>query len=327
MRKRFREHGLFFGKLPTGPRNLISDVPGLKVGHVTLIYDTPTIVRTGVTAIVPEQVFERNLQAGYAVLNGFGKSLGLIQIGELGEIETPIILTNTLSVGYAFQGVVEYMATKREFRTLNPIVCECNDGFLNNILYPAIKPNHVIEAIEKASELFDLGSVGAGTGMISFGFKGGIGSSSRKIEDHTLGTLVLTNFGRFEDLTILGKKASEHVKEPGIIQNPQYGSIIIIVATDMPLDSRQLTRIARHAFLALGMLGAPGYHGSGDICVALSTQRGLKEDEPRVFDLLFRAAFEATYEAIVDALFTAETMTGYRGVVKAMPVEWIMKSI
>ncbi|AEH50309.1 P1 family peptidase [Pseudothermotoga thermarum] len=323
MRKRFREYGLTFGKLQTSERNLISDVAGIKVGHVTLINDTPTIVRTGVTAVVPQQVFEKPLPAACAVLNGFGKSLGLMQIEELGEIETPIILTNTLAVGYAFQGLVEYMSKKKRFRTLNPVVCECNDGFLNDILYPAIKSHHVFEAIEAAKEEFELGCVGAGTGMITFGFKGGIGSSSRKLFDgYTMGALVLANFGAFEDLIILGKKASDYVKSG--IKKSSEGSIIIILATDVPLDSRQLKRIARHSFLALGMLGSAGYHGSGDVCIAFSTQRGSIEEKGKTFDLLFRAAVECTYEAICDALFCAETMKGLSGTVEEMPVEWLL---
>ncbi len=325
MRKRFRECGLTFGKLQTAERNLISDVNGIKVGHVTLISDTPTVVRTGVTAIVPQQVFEKPLPAACAVLNGFGKSLGLMQIEELGEVETPIILTNTLSVGYAFQGLVEYMSKRKKFRSLNPVVGECNDGFLNDILYSSVKPYHVMEAIEAAEEDFELGSVGAGTGMIAFGFKGGIGSSSRKLPNgYTMGALVLANFGVFEDLTILGKRAVDYLKSG--VKKSSEGSIVIIIATDMPLDSRQLKRVARHSFLALGMLGAPGYHGSGDLCIAFSTQRGLVEESREIFDMLFRAVVECTYEAICDALFCSETVTGFMGTVQAMPVEWLVES-
>ncbi len=325
VRKRFREYGLSFGKLEPALRNLISDVPGVKVGHLTLACDSPTVIRTGITAIVIEQVYERPLPAACSVLNGFGKSLGLMQIEELGEIETPIILTNTLSVGYAFQGLVEYMLKIRKFRTLNPVVCECNDGFLNDILYPAVKPSDVARTIESAREDFELGSVGAGTGMVSFGFKGGIGSSSRKlIDSYTMGALVLANFGAFEDLTILGRKASDYVKSG--IRKSSDGSIIIIIATDMPLDSRQLKRVARHAFLALGMLGSAGYHGSGDVCIAFSTQKGFVDENREIFDMLFKAAVECTYEAICDALFCAETMTGLMGIVQAMPVEWVVES-
>lgn len=324
MRARFREVGLSFGRLPTGEKNLLSDVFGVRVGHVTLIFDELTVVRTGVTVVVPsEDIFERPLNAACAILNGFGKSIGLMQIEELGQIETPIVLTNTLSVGYAFQGVVELAAKKKKFRTLNPVVGECNDGFLNDIIYSAVKPHHVIEAYEKASEKFELGSVGAGTGMVCFGFKGGIGSASRKIKNgHVLGALVLANFGAFEDLTILGKKASDHVKS-GVVKKDE-GSIVMILATDVPLDSRQLKRIARHSFLALGMLGSAGHHGSGDVCIAFSTTKGHVDDNRELFDEFFRAAVESVYEAVCDALFCAETVEGFCGRVEAMPIDWVL---
>ncbi|MEJ5229716.1 MAG: P1 family peptidase [Pseudothermotoga sp.] len=325
MRKRFRELGLSFGKLQPAEKNLITDVAKIKVGHVTLCYDRPSTVRTGVTAIVPENVFERPLTAACAVLNGFGKSIGLLQVEELGQIETPILLTNTLSVGTVFQGVVHYMSTKYKFRTLNPVVCECNDGFLNDIIYPAVSNEDVFKAVELASEDFELGSVGAGTGMITFGFKGGIGSSSRRLkDDFTMGVLVLANFGSHEDLVILGSRASKYVKA-GVERKEESGSIIIVVATDMPLDSRQLKRIARHSFLALGMLGAPGYHSSGDVCIAFSTSRGSTEETRENFDLLFRAVVECTYEAICDALFCAETVHGFMGSATAMPTEWVIE--
>ncbi|AJC73736.1 D-aminopeptidase [Pseudothermotoga hypogea DSM 11164 = NBRC 106472] len=326
MRPRFRDVGLTFGKLEPGERNLLSDVEGVRVGHVTIVSNEPTIVRTGVTVIVPsEEIFEKPLSAACSVLNGFGKSIGLMQIEELGQIETPIVLTNTLSVGYAFQGVVELVKTKKKFRTLNPVVGECNDGFLNDILYPAVKPEHVVEAYEKASEVFELGSVGAGTGtgMVSFGFKGGIGSASRKLKDgHVLSALVLANFGSFDDLTILGKRACEHVKS-GVVKKSE-GSIVIVLATDVPLDSRQLKRVARHSFLALGMLGSAGHHGSGDVCIAFSTKEGHVRDEKELFDELFRAAVESVYEAICDALFCAETVDGFCGRVEAMPIDWLL---
>lgn len=326
MRKRFRELGLSFGKLPPAEKNLITDVGQIKVGHVTLYSDHPTTVRTGVTAIVPQRVFEQPVTAACAILNGFGKSAGLMQIEELGQIETPVILTNTLSVGVGFEGLVNYMSKKYSFRTLNPVVCECNDGFLNDILYPAVKIEHIQQAIDSASENFELGSVGAGNGMICFGFKGGIGSSSRILKDgFVMGSLVLANFGSYEDLCILGKKASDFVK-PGVEKKQEHGSIIIVIATNMPLDSRQLKRIARHSFLALGMLGAPGYHSSGDVCIAFSTAKGYVEETKDTFDLLFRAAVECTYEAICDALFCAQDITGFLGTAKAIPVEWVIES-
>lgn len=326
MRKRFRDFGLNFGKLPPAEKNLITDVEQIKVGHVTLCYDKPSIIRTGVTAIVLENVFEKPLTAACAVLNGFGKSAGLMQIEELGQIQTPIILTNTLSVGTAFQGLVSYMSKRYNFRTLNPVVCECNDGFLNDILYPAVKIEHIEQAINSASKEFELGSVGAGMGMTCFGFKGGIGSSSRVLsENFVIGSLVLANFGSYEDLCILGKKASKFV-EPGIEKNQEHGSIVILTATNMPLDSRQLKRVARHSFLALGMLGAPGYHSSGDVCIAFSTTKGHIEETKENFDLLFRAVVECTYEAICDALFCAQDVEGFLGTAKAMPVEWVVES-
>ncbi|MFN4190389.1 MAG: P1 family peptidase [Pseudothermotoga sp.] len=326
MRKRFRDFGLSFGKLPPAEKNLITDVGQIRVGHVTLCYDKPSIVRTGVTAVVFEDVFEKPLTAACAILNGFGKSIGLMQIEELGQIQTPIILTNTLSVGTAFQGVISYMSKKHSFRTLNPVICECNDGFLNDILYPAVKEEHIEQAIDSASEEFELGSIGAGMGMTCFGFKGGIGSSSRILKDSfIIGSLVLANFGSYEDLYILGKKASKFVN-PGVERNQEQGSIIILIATNIPLDSRQLKRLARHSFLALGMLGAPGYHSSGDLCIALSTTKGHTDETKENFDLFFRAVVECTYEAICDALFCAESVEGFLGVAKAMPVEWVIES-
>lgn len=324
VRPRFRDVGLTFGKLEPGEKNLLSDVDGVRVGHVTIVSNEPTVVRTGVTIIVPgEEIFEKPLSAACAVLNGFGKSIGLMQIEELGQIETPIVLTNTLSVGYAFQGIVELVKTKKRFRTLNPVVGECNDGFLNDILYPSVRPEHVSQAYERSSEVFELGSVGAGTGMVSFGFKGGIGSASRRLRDgHVLGALVLANFGSFEDLTILGKKACEHVKS-GVVKKSE-GSIVIVLATDVALDSRQLKRVARHSFLALGMLGSAGHHGSGDVCIAFSTKEGRVRDEKELFDELFRSAVESVYEAVCDALFCAETVEGFYGRVEAMPIDWLL---
>lgn len=325
MRKRFRELGFNWGNLSTGPLNRISDVPGVLVGHKTLICDEPTTIRTGVTAIVPRSgVFNKPVTAACSVLNGYGKSLGLIQVEELGQIETPIVLTNTLAVGQAFQGIVDYVKSFSDVQSINPVVGECNDGFLNDIRFQAVRPEHVIDAINNAQKCFSMGTVGAGTGMVCFGFKGGIGSSSRRIVitegEFFVGALVLANFGSFQDLLILNVRVKD-VVAAGIKRhsNPS-GSIIIILGTNAPLTARQLKRLANHSFLALGMLGAPGYHGSGDVCIAFSTTEGRVVETKETFDQLFRATVESVYEAVCDSLFCAETLCGFKGTVKAIPI-------
>jgi D-aminopeptidase len=325
---RARELGLTCGTLPPGPRNLISDVPGVRVGHATLIEGG---IRTGVTAVLPHagDAFRDKAVAASAVLNGFGKSIGLVQVDELGTLETPILLTNTFSVGVCAEALIRRAiaanpAIGRQTSTVNPVVFECNDGYLNDIQAMAVTEAHAEEALETAGEKFLVGAVGAGTGMSCFGLKGGIGSASRQLgldgATYHLGVLVLANFGRAGDLRL------PDGKRVGIdgVHSPEAGSCIIVMATDVPLDHRQLGRVARRAGVGLAWCGAFWGNGSGDIALAFTTanrvphaadrdlmeQRVLAEDR---IDLLFRAAAEATQEAVLDALAAADTMVGRDG--------------
>ena len=251
--KRIRDYGITIGKLETGMENSITDVKGVRVGHLTL---NDGDIKTGVTAIIPHggNMFKEKLIASSHVINGFGKTVGTIQINELGTIETPILLTNTLSVGVASNALMEYMLDGNEdigktTGTVNPVVCECNDAYLNDIRGGHIKREHVLKALDNCDVDFLEGAYGAGTGMSCYGLKGGIGTSSRIVKldnkDYTVGVLVLSNFGEKEDFTINGVKAGEKIIEIDKINEVEEdkGSIIIIVATDIPLTNRQLERI------------------------------------------------------------------------------------
>lgn len=349
-RPRARDIGLVLGKMCPGPLNAITDVPGVAVGHVTLVRGEGALVpgkgpvRTGVTAILPhrDNVFEHKVPAAVFVINGFGKATGLAQIMELGVIETPIVLTNTLSVGTAWDALCEYMLEENPdigvgTGTVNPVVLECNDGFLNDIRGRHVKREHVLEALRSASEgPVPEGNVGAGTGMSCLGFKGGIGTASRvlegELEGRTLGVLVLANFGSKEDLTIAGVPVGREISTE-VRGNAPAGSVIVIVATDAPLSSRQLGRVARRCAAGLARVGSTFSNSSGDFVLAFSTayriphrQRGfvtvsvVRDDSPG-FASLFRSAAEATEEAVLNALFRAETMVGRDGNVReALPV-------
>lgn len=336
MRPRLRDLGFSIGEFPVGPLNRITDVDGLLVGHLSLISDVPSTIRTGVTVVnLLEDPYEKPISAGVFVLNGYGKSAGLIQVEELGQLETPVVLTSTLAVGFAFEGVVRNVLEGHPgARSVNPLVLECNDGFLNDITRVTIRPEHVIQAMNDSCRSFMLGSVGAGTGMVSFGYKGGIGSSSRVVtlagRTGIIGALVLNNYGRPGDLRFLGKR----VIAPSQIERSP-GSIIVLLATDLPLTSRQLKRLCRHAMLALGRVGTPGYTSSGDICVALSTglrwkKEGVFEvelisDSSKEFDALFAAAVDAVEESIYDSLLCSETMDGYKGRIEAIDPSFFTK--
>ncbi|MDO5091719.1 MAG: P1 family peptidase [Cardiobacteriaceae bacterium] len=303
-------------RLPSGRHDRISDVPGVRVGHLTLAAGD---IQTGVTAILPASgnLFTDPLPCAAAVLNGFGKSAGLVQIDELGTLETPILLTNTLAVGSGFAALVQHAIAAnpgigREQSTVNPVVLECNDGYLNDIQQPAITVQHVLQAIANAQENFARGAVGAGRGMSCFGLKGGIGTASRRVGEHTLGVLVLANFGRLPDLLIDGLALGEHL--PIAANSPsERGSIILLFATDAPLDARQLKRLARRAAAGLGRTGSHFGHGSGDIALAFSTCRQPVPPPDHTLDDHFRAAADATEYAIRDALLSAESVTGFRG--------------
>ncbi|KFD22719.1 P1 family peptidase [Tatumella ptyseos] len=312
---------LMYPRFPCGRHNLLSDVPGVRVGHSTLADGER---QTGVTAILPpgDNLFLQPLPCGVAVLNGFAKPAGLIQIEELGELQTPILLSNTFAVGTLFTSLVSETISRnpqlgRELPTVNPLVLECNDGWLNDIQALAVTGDMACEALSSASANFSRGSVGAGRGMSCFSLKGGIGSASREIPafNATLGVLVLANYGTLEALTLQGVRMGELISPllPGLIPQQDAGSIIIIMATDAPVDARQLKRIARRAGAGLGRTGSYWGHGSGDIAVAFSTQRlSLSVDDAQLEPLLAAAA-DATEHAVLDALLSAQAVTGFRG--------------
>ncbi len=349
---RIRDFGITIGNLPTGPRNAISDVAGVTVGHTTI--DTPRH-QTGVTVILPSpgNVFSEKLPAASFVLNGFGKSQGLLQIDELGSLETPIALTNTLNVGLVHDALVEYTLQRCQAEhvpalSVNPVVCECNDCRLNDITERAVTKEDVLSAAECASADFSQGAVGAGRGTVSFGFKGGIGSSSRVIsldgQDYTVGVLVQSNMGRTEDLLVGGERVGRFVRErasdpslslPGPGETPEdQGSIIMVVATDLPASDRQLRRICKRAAVGLVRCGSYLGHGSGDIMVAFSTAYTLPgEEDPAVvtvpylnenlMEKAFRAAAEGCEEAILNSLAAADPVTGFDGTVCGTLAPWL----
>lgn len=332
MKKRIRDYGIVIGDMETGPLNKITDVPGVTVGHATV--DTAEH-KTGVTVIMPceDNPFTSKLTAAAYVHNGFGKSQGLIQIEELGTLETPIALTNTLNVGKVHDAIVDYMIRRCEEEgttvySINPVVGECNDSALNHIRERAVGKEQVEEAIRSACKDFAEGAVGAGTGTVCFGCKGGIGSSSRVMtydgKTYTLGVLVQSNFGRTRDLCLNGKKIGAAVAEKIEEAQLDRGSIMMIVATDLPLSDRQLKRVLKRAGVGLSRSGSCMGHGSGDIVIGFTTANRIPAAGDReVLDLqilressleaAFRAAADATEEAICNSLAAAETVTGYQG--------------
>jgi D-aminopeptidase len=334
-RPRLRELGLTVGIFKPGPLNAITDVAGVRVGQTTLAIGDS--IRTGVTAIVPhgKNIFQQKVPAAVSVGNGFGKLIGVSQVQELGVIETPIVLTNTLSVWDAANGVVDYMLSlpgNEDVRSINPVVGETNDRSLNDIRGRHVKPEHVVEAIRTASSgPVDEGCVGAGTGTVCFGWKGGIGTSSRllpaSLGGYMLGALVLTNFGGILDIAgvPVGKELGQYSYRPETAD----GSCMIVVATDAPLDSRQLARVAKRATLALGRTGSAMSHGSGDYVVAFSTIQpghdsvsGVRSVRDENLSPVFQAAVESTEEAIYNSLLRATGTRGYRGrVVEALSIE------
>lgn len=331
-RPRARELGIAPGVLPPGPWNAITDVAGVRVGQVTLI--TGTEVRTGVTAIVPYEgnLFRKKVPAAIHVANGFGKLIGSTQLEELGELETPILLTNTLSVWEAANALVEYTLAQpgnEDVRSVNPLVGETNDGFLNDIRGRHLGREHFLDAIARArSGPLEEGNVGAGTGTVAFGLKGGIGTSSRKLPSklggQTIGVLVQTNFGGI--LTIdgvpVGKELGQYYLREEL-SGPQGGSCMIVVATDAPIDARQLRRLARRATVGLARTGWSAQHGSGDYVIAFTVadkSAALLPDE--ALSRLFQAVAEATEEAVYNSLLRATTIRGREGhEVQAIDIE------
>ena len=345
-RPRVREFGLKIGLMEPGPLNAITDVPGVLVGHKTLIQGKN--IRTGVTAIIPhpKNIFQEKVPAGIYVANGYGKLMGSTQVNELGYLETPIILTNTLSVPVAAEAVIDYILSfpgNDQVESVNPVVGETNDGWLNDIRARAVKKQHIHEAIKNAvSGPVEEGSVGAGTGTTCFRFKGGIGTASRKLTEKqggwTVGVLVQTNFGGV--LQIKGLLVEEYIKTKasGKLNQPpgqEDGSCMIIVATDAPLDSRNLKRLAKRALLGIARTGGYYSNGSGDYAVAFSTapQVRLKHRERALtqkvevvrneaMSPLFQAAVEASEEAILNSMFKADRMVGHEGhVAESLPLE------
>lgn len=320
--QRWRDHQqLGMPRMPSGPSNSLCDVAGVRVGHETLAQGE---VQTGVTAIVPpgNNLFTQPLPCGAAVLNGFAKPVGLVQVEELGQLQTPILLSNTLSVGTLFTTLVRDAIAKnpelgRSLATVNPLALECNDGWLNDIQALAVTEAMAQAALRSANTHFARGSIGAGRGMSCFGLKGGIGTASRLIPElnATLGVLVLANFGTLASLTLDGVQIGSVIEPllPELAPQRDAGSIIIIMATDAPLDARQLGRIAKRAGAGLGRLGSYWGHGSGDIAVAFSTQPAPQPPEDAKLESLLCAAADATEHAVLDALLCADAVTGFRG--------------
>jgi D-aminopeptidase len=347
-RKSVREHGIKIGVLAAGKQNSITDVKGVKVGHTTII--TGNAVRTGVTAILPHvgNVFQNKVPAATFVGNGFGKLAGTTQVQELGNLETPIVLTNTLSVSTAVEAVIEFTLQQpgnEKVQSVNAVVGETNDGWLNDIRGRHVTKNHVLEAIRSAKNSgVAEGNVGAGTGTVCFGFKGGIGTSSRVLPEkaggYTVGVLAQTNFGGV--LQIDGVPVGEELKYFFMsehLKDSADGSCMIVVATDAPVDSRNLERMAKRAMMGLARTGGIASNGSGDYVIAFSTAEGLRvahssdQKTQTIITLrndemspLFMAVIEATEEAIINSLFMADTMTGKEGhTIKALPMEEVMK--
>ncbi len=318
---------LSFGRLEKGARNLITDVPGVRVGHVTLASGA---VQTGATVVLPcaDSPFLNKLPAAAHVINGFGKSVGIMQVQELGTLESPIVLTNTFSVAVGIEAVLDRMLPEHpeigtRTGTINPVVMECNDGRLNDIRGRVLRAEDIAQAFADASEDFVEGAVGGGRGMICYGLKGGIGSCSRllKIDGkiYTVGALLMTNFGKSGNLTVCGRRIADS-SQP----QPDIGSVIMILATDLPLTARQLGRCVRRAQNGLARTGSCTGNGSGEIALMFSTAnriphkagkgilQGFFLHEDRL-DPVFEAVADCVEESVISSLLHAETVTGRDG--------------
>lgn len=345
---RARDLGVKIGVLAPGNLNAITDVAGVKVSHSTLVEGSS--VRTGITAILPHDgnLFQEKVPAAIYVGNGFGKLAGSTQVIELGNLETPIVLTNALGVSTAVGAIVEYTLTQKgneNVQSVNAVVGETNDGYLNDIRGQHVKKQHVLDAITQAQTgKVPEGNVGAGTGTVCFGFKGGIGTSSRVLPEksggYSIGVLVQSNFGGV--LQIDGVPVGEELKQFYLseqLMDKADGSCMIVVATDAPVDARNLERMAKRAIMGLAKTGGIGSNGSGDYVIAFSTapQLRIRHDSKErtetvtllrndAMSPLFMAVIEATEEAIINSLFAAETMTGKEGhAIEALPKEEVLK--
>ena len=347
-RPRAREAGIAFGILPTGPLNAITDVAGVKVGQVTIVEGAN--IRTGITAILPHggNLYQDKVPAGFAVANGYGKFMGSTQIAELGEIETPILLTNTLNVPEAAAAIVDWTLRQpgnEEVRSVNAVVGETNDGTLNDIRARRVKPADAIAAIDAArTGRVQEGAVGAGTGTIAFSWKGGIGTSSRKLPANlggwTVGVLVQTNDGGVLQVAgvPVGQALGQYYLKDELSKASGDGSCIVVVATDAPLSDRNLERLAQRGLLGIVRTGSPMTNGSGEYAIAFSTNLDVRRTPERraktsaILDLpndqvspLFEAAIEAAEEAAINSLFAATPMDGNGHHVDALPVEEVVK--
>ena len=346
-KKRLRDYGIEIGVLKTGKNNAITDIPGVKVGHTTLV--SGTSVRTGVTAILPHggNLYQLKVPAAIYIGNGYGKLAGYSQVEELGNIETPIILTNTLGVPVASDALITYTLNhsgNQNVRSVNSIVGETNDGYLNDIRGRHVTHEDVLNALSSVkSGPVEEGNVGAGTGTVCFGYKGGIGTSSRVIPTslggYSVGVLVQTNFGGVLEINgvPVGKELGRYPYKDQITEKSD-GSCMIVVITDAPLDSRNLKRLAKRAIMGLAKTGGIASNGSGDYVIALSTYEGNlipnEQESPTLkgeflknesVTPLFLATIEATEEAILNSLFAAETTKGRDGnEIKALPVDEVL---
>ena len=339
MRLRLADFGLSVGTMRSGPRGVLTDVPGVRVGHCALD-DPEKGVHTGVTVVTPASgsLFRNKLAAAVSVFNGFGKSMGLIQVREKGTLETPVVLTGVSSAGALYDALFRRsMEEHPEICTtdgsVNPIVLECNDSFLNDVRMARLGREHLDAALDSASPDFEEGSVGAGRGMSCFQLKGGIGSASRVVavcgREFVMGALVNANFGRMEDLILAGRPVGSALRALVETESSrERGSIVVVLATDAPLVSRQLARLARRCFVGIGRTVSFVGDGSGDIALALSTairiphkappggivERGVLHEEH--IDPFFKAAAEAAEESVLKALLSAGDLTGRGGHVR-----------
>jgi D-aminopeptidase len=347
IKKTAREQGITIGVMKPGKWNAITDVPGVLVGHTTIIKGDS--VRTGATAIVPfnGNIFQQKVPAAIFVGNGFGKLTGITQVSELGTLEVPVILTNTMSVAAGIEAVLDYTIRQtgnNNVQSVNAIVGETNDSWLNDIRGRHVTREHVLEAISRArSGPVDQGNVGAGTGTVCFGFKGGIGTSSRKLPanlgGYTVGVIVQTNFGGVLEISgvPVGKELGKFSFSDQLMNNVD-GSCMIVVATDAPISARNLQRLAKRAFMGLAKTGGIASNGSGDYVIAFSTHDSLRiphnPNQPLLVQPelhnefvtpLFMAAIEATEEAIINSLFTAERLKGFKGhEVEPLPLDLVL---